>query len=63
MAWTTAPGSLPRAELIARTIIATGMPGYLVERFDHFRRELGIGYLLVHGHESRMDHVATMRSI
>ena len=36
---------------------------YLVERFEHFKRELGIGHLLLQSHESKMDHPTTMRSI
>ena len=40
-----------------------GTPEYLVERFEHFRRELGIGHLLLQGHESQMDAPTTWRSI
>ena len=47
---------------IANDLIVAGTPEYLVDRFDYFRRELGIGHLLLQGHESKMDHPTTMRS-
>jgi alkanesulfonate monooxygenase SsuD/methylene tetrahydromethanopterin reductase-like flavin-dependent oxidoreductase (luciferase family) len=50
-------------EKVASDLIVAGEPGYLVERFEHFRRELGIGHLLLQGHESKMDHLTTMRSV
>ena len=65
MALRTRPRNLatmPYEELIAQDIIVAGTPEYLVERFENFRRELGIGHLL-QGHESRMDHPTTLRSI
>ena len=34
-----------------------------MERFEYFRRELGIGHLLLQGHESEMSHQTMMRSI
>ena len=34
-----------------------------MERFEYFKRELGIGHLLLQGHESKMAHATTMRSI
>ena len=48
---------------VANDLIVAGEPEYLVERFEHFRRELGIGHLLLQGHESKMTHATTMRSI
>ncbi|MCC7370485.1 MAG: LLM class flavin-dependent oxidoreductase [Chloroflexi bacterium] len=50
-------------DLIAHDMIVAGTPEYLVERFEHFRKELGIGHLLLQGHESRMDAPTTWRSI
>jgi hypothetical protein len=50
-------------EKVANDLIVAGEPEYLVERFEHFRQELGIGHLLIQGHESKMDHPTTMRSI
>jgi alkanesulfonate monooxygenase SsuD/methylene tetrahydromethanopterin reductase-like flavin-dependent oxidoreductase (luciferase family) len=50
-------------EKVANDLIVAGTPEYLVERFEHFKRELGIGHLLLQGHESKMDHLTTMRSI
>jgi alkanesulfonate monooxygenase SsuD/methylene tetrahydromethanopterin reductase-like flavin-dependent oxidoreductase (luciferase family) len=50
-------------EKVANDLIVAGTPEYLVERFEHFRRELGIGHLLIQGHESKMTHETTMRSI
>jgi hypothetical protein len=50
-------------EKVANDLIVAGEPEYLVERFDYFRRELGIGHLLLQGHESKMSHPTTMRSI
>jgi alkanesulfonate monooxygenase SsuD/methylene tetrahydromethanopterin reductase-like flavin-dependent oxidoreductase (luciferase family) len=50
-------------EKVAHDLIVAGTPEYLVERFEHFKRELGIGHLLIQGHESKMDHPTTMRSI
>jgi alkanesulfonate monooxygenase SsuD/methylene tetrahydromethanopterin reductase-like flavin-dependent oxidoreductase (luciferase family) len=50
-------------EKVANDLIVAGEPGYLVERFEHFREELGIGHLLLQGHESKMSHATTMRSI
>ena len=50
-------------EKVANDLIVAGTPEYLAERFDYFRRELGIGHLLLQGHESKMDHPTTMRSI
>ena len=48
---------------VANDLIVAGTPDHLVDRFDYFRRELGIGDLLFQGHESKMDHPTTMRSI
>jgi len=50
-------------EKVANDLIVAGEPEYLVERFEHFREELGIGHLLLQGHESKMSHATTMRSI
>ncbi|MDP8922322.1 MAG: hypothetical protein M3O34_05525 [Chloroflexota bacterium] len=61
MAWTTALGSMSCAELIAQDIIVTGTPDSLVDRFDHFHHELGMGHLMLQGHESRMDRATTTR--
>jgi alkanesulfonate monooxygenase SsuD/methylene tetrahydromethanopterin reductase-like flavin-dependent oxidoreductase (luciferase family) len=55
--------SMSYEEKVANDLIVAGTPEYLVERFEHFRRELGIGHLLLQGHESKMDHPTTMRSI
>jgi alkanesulfonate monooxygenase SsuD/methylene tetrahydromethanopterin reductase-like flavin-dependent oxidoreductase (luciferase family) len=55
--------SMSYEEKIANDLIVAGTPEYLVERFDYFRRELGIGHLLLQGHESKMDHLTTMRSV
>ena len=66
MALRTRPRNLatmPYEELIEQDIIVAGTPEYLVERFENFGRELGIGHLLLQGHESRMDHATTLRSI
>ncbi|MGE3272820.1 MAG: LLM class flavin-dependent oxidoreductase [Chloroflexota bacterium] len=50
-------------EKVQNDLIVAGTPEYLVERFEHFRRELGIGHLLLQGHESTMDSPTTLRSI
>ena len=50
-------------ELIANNLIVAGTPEYLTERFAYVHRELGLGHLMLQGHESRMDHPTTMRSI
>jgi alkanesulfonate monooxygenase SsuD/methylene tetrahydromethanopterin reductase-like flavin-dependent oxidoreductase (luciferase family) len=50
-------------EKVENDLIVAGTPEYLVDRFDYFKRELGIGHLLLQGHESRMTHKTTMRSI
>ena len=50
-------------EKIENDLIVAGPPEYLVDRFEYFKRELGIGHLLIQGHESRMAHTTTMRSI
>ena len=66
MALRTRPRNLatmPYDDLIEQDIIVAGTPEYLVERFEHFRRELGIGHLLLQGHESQMDAPTTWRSI
>ena len=44
-------------------VIVAGTPEYLVDRFAYFKRELGIGHLLLQAHESKMSHPTTMRSI
>ena len=54
---------MPNEELIQQDIIVAGTPEYLVERFEHFRRELVLGHLLLQGHESQMDAPTTWRSI
>ena len=48
---------------VKNDLIVAGEPEYLVERFEYFRKELGIGHLLLQGHESKMTHATTMRSI
>ena len=48
---------------VANDLIVAGTPEYLVDRFAYFKRELGIGHLLLQGHESKMSHPTTMRSI
>ncbi len=66
MALRARPASLskmPYEELVANDLIVAGTPEYLLARFSHIQRELGIGHLLLQGHESRMDHPTTMRSI
>ena len=66
MALRARPASLSKMsyeELLANDLIVAGTPDYLIERFAHVHRELGIGHLLLQGHESRMDHPTTMRSI
>ena len=66
MALRARPASLSKMsyeELLANDLIVAGTPDYLIERFAHVQRELGIGHLLLQGHESRMDHPTTMRSI
>jgi alkanesulfonate monooxygenase SsuD/methylene tetrahydromethanopterin reductase-like flavin-dependent oxidoreductase (luciferase family) len=66
MALRTRPRSLssmPYEALVAADLIVAGTPDYLVDRFAHVQRELGIGHLLLQGHESRMDHPTTLRSI
>jgi alkanesulfonate monooxygenase SsuD/methylene tetrahydromethanopterin reductase-like flavin-dependent oxidoreductase (luciferase family) len=50
-------------EKVANDLIVAGTPEYLAERFDYFRRELGIGHLLLQGHGSKMDPPTTMRSL
>jgi hypothetical protein len=55
--------TMPYEEIVASDIIVAGPPEYLADRFEHFRRELGIGHLLLQGHESKMDAPTTWRSI
>jgi alkanesulfonate monooxygenase SsuD/methylene tetrahydromethanopterin reductase-like flavin-dependent oxidoreductase (luciferase family) len=55
--------SMPYEELVAADLIVAGTPAYLIDRFAQVQRELGIGHLLLQGHESRMDHPTTLRSI
>ena len=50
-------------EMLERDLIIAGTPEYLLERFRHVHSELGLGHLILQGHESRMDHDTTMRSI
>jgi hypothetical protein len=66
MALRTRPRNLatmPYEEIVASDIIVAGTPEYLADRFEHFCRELGIGHLLLQGHESKMDALTTWRSI
>ena len=50
-------------ELLDNDLIIAGPPDFLIERFSHLQKELGIGHLCIEAQESRMDHDTTMRSI